>query len=132
MSIKVRFHFAFEAALLNSQTTVLHIKSMQVENDDDIYLFPPHRQLAEFHDELLKLPSAKSARKALTTRGQFRRPYVNLPAEVAAIYLDTALMETQSLMVLCWNCGNQIRVRHPFFHRLQFKILQLQKVFCLS
>ena len=89
MSVRVRFHFAFEATTLNTQTSVLHVKSMQLGNDEDIFIFPPHRQIAEYHEELLKLPSAKSARKALTARGHYRRPYVNLPAEVAKLYIDS-------------------------------------------
>jgi hypothetical protein len=88
MTVKVRFMFVLEASATSSQTTVLNVKQMQIEGDTEIYVFPPELQSSDNHTELMATASARSARKSLTLRGNYRNPHITLTDTVAALYID--------------------------------------------
>lgn len=91
MSVKVRFTFVAEASATDSRTTVVCLRFMQFEDDDSdtLYAFPEKLVDIRNHDELMKLPSAKTAKKNLTQRGKRRTFRVTLPPDVAAEYVDS-------------------------------------------
>lgn len=87
-STRVRFTFATEASLNDPKTTVTLVKRMQLEDDDDCYAFPAHLESAAAHDDLFNNATVKLAKKSLTARHMHVKPWVILPKELAAKYLD--------------------------------------------
>ncbi len=86
MSTKVRFHISYEA--VSSKDSAHFVKSVQVLDEDEIFLFPPHLQPIEKHKELAALPLIKSALKSLRVRKQYRNIKITLPKEIAELYFD--------------------------------------------
>ena len=67
---------------------MVKVKSMQIGDEDEIYIFPDYLQLIDHHEELMKTTAAKTAKKALTTRGKKRNPFITLSAELKKLYID--------------------------------------------
>jgi hypothetical protein len=84
---KARFMITAEADD-DGRTTGHYVKQMQLEGQDEIYVFPAHAQKLSGHDQLLQSATIKSARKALTTRGTYRNPFIKLTDDLAKTYLD--------------------------------------------
>jgi len=88
MSIKARFTFFAEASLDNPRTTVVHLRHLQLEDDDTIYVFPEQFIGLEHHDKLMEQTSARTAKKNLTVRGTRRASKITLPQDVATLYIQ--------------------------------------------
>lgn len=84
--MKVRFTILAEAT--TSKTSVLVVQSLQIDGEDEIYLFPKEKHLLTSHTELAKLPAIKSAAKSIKSRGQFRRVLVTLSEDIKKMYFD--------------------------------------------
>lgn len=87
--LRVRFMFASEPNVDN-KTTVVKIKRLQIDGEDEVYGIPPELQDLQHHKELLKAVPAKNAKKALTVRNKIRNPFIPLDDELRAVYLDKA------------------------------------------
>ena len=90
MSVKARFTFIAEASPTDPRTTIVCVRYLQFDEDelDTLYAFPDNLVGIENHDQLMKLPSAKTAKKNLNQRGKKRTVRITLPADIAALYRD--------------------------------------------
>ncbi len=85
---KVRICVAAEAST-DQKTTIVKIKTIQVLETGEVYIFPPELQPAtKNHPKLIKQPSVGSAIKCLKHRGQQRNVYVSLSDELMPSYFD--------------------------------------------
>jgi len=90
-SVKARFLFVTEAAVSCSKTTVIHIKRIQIEGEDEIYSFPAHLQELSCHDELMKPVTAKRVKSSFgapLVRHKHFFPIITLDDKLQKIYLD--------------------------------------------
>lgn len=88
MSFRARFRFVNEVSS-DTKTTVIKVKTLQLLDNDETYIFPPELQHSSSHPELCGLPIVKSALKQLTKRNQYRQIRITLPIEIASLYFDT-------------------------------------------
>lgn len=79
---------AKEASAINTKTTVLKIKHIQIENEDAVYAFPTEFQEVSNHAELMKTTTAKRVKAALTLRHERANPIFSLDQDLQKIYLD--------------------------------------------
>lgn len=87
MDIKAKFHFATEA--LDSRTTVVKVKSIQLINQAEIFLFPPNMQTNVHHKLLFDHPVTKGVVKSLKARNKFRNVTITLTeGDLRDTYLD--------------------------------------------
>ncbi len=87
MSVRVRFYLSCEA--VTDKTSTHLIKSVQIMEEDVIYMFPPAYQSVSQHTELCTLGPIKSALKCLKARNQFRNIKVTLPDDIHKLYFDS-------------------------------------------
>ncbi len=85
---KVRFTFATEGASHDPKTTVIMVKRMQVDDEDETYAFPPHLQSISLYDVLMATPSAKTTKKALNVRHEVLKLIILLDTELTKKYID--------------------------------------------
>ncbi len=88
MPVKARFHFACEATA-DPKTNVIKVKSIELLEQDEVFIFPPELQQLSHHAELCDLATIKSGLKSLTKRGHFRNLKITLTEDIAKLYLDT-------------------------------------------
>lgn len=88
MSIRVKFYFCAGADPINSKTTISLVKSIQIENSEDVFVFPPEWQPLKLHTELIKIPIIAKVVKNLKKRGDYRQCVVTLSEDVKPIYFD--------------------------------------------
>lgn len=73
---KVRFHFSVEA--ISPEDNAIKIKSIQISNQDGIFLFLRVFQSLEYHKELTTLPVIKNKIKNFRIRNQFGNLIITL------------------------------------------------------
>jgi hypothetical protein len=84
---KARFMIAAEASN-DGKTTILNVKQIRLEGQEETYAFPDEKQMLSTHTVLAATSTIRSARKVLTVRNTFRNPWVRLTPELSEIYLD--------------------------------------------
>ena len=85
--IKARFHFASEA--VDSKTTVVKVKAIQLVDQPEIFQFPNDQQMSAQHPQLFENAVAKGVVKSLKTRNKFRKVVVTLAENgLKKVYLD--------------------------------------------
>lgn len=86
--VKARFHFASEA--LDSKTTIVKVKSIQLlDQPEVVYLFPRDAQTNVQHSQLFTHPVTKGVLNTLKTRNKYRKVVITLLADgLRNIYLD--------------------------------------------
>ncbi len=87
--MRVRFTFATEASTSDPKSTVISVKRMQIEDDDDCFAFPPHLEAASAHSELFALPTIKRVKKSLDKRHMVTKVWITLTSDIAKLYLDS-------------------------------------------
>ena len=88
--VRARFMIAAEADA-DDKTTTHYVKQIQLDGQDEVYVFPIHLQKLTLHEKLLMSSTIKNARKSLTTRNTFRNPFVKMTPELCEEYLDADL-----------------------------------------
>jgi hypothetical protein len=86
----MRFTLATEANDTTGKTTILKVKSVQIEGQEEVYVFPPEKQPLTLHTILAKTKTVKTVKKQLTTRGLQRKVYVIPTPDLHNAYLDEA------------------------------------------
>jgi len=87
MEQKAIFHFASEA--LDAKTTVVKVKTIQLEGQDEIYQFPHDAQTSNRHENLFGHAVTKGVVKSLKTRNKFRKVKITLKeSEFLSEYMD--------------------------------------------
>lgn len=86
--VRVRLCIATGPSPMDSKTTIHLLRTIQLEESDDIYLLPVDKQPLRLHTELSTNSVVKSAIAALTTRGKSRCPVVTLKDEIKKLYMD--------------------------------------------
>ena len=87
MDIKAKFQFASEA--VDSKTTTVKVKTIQLVDQTEIFLFPPELQSRDEHKLLFEHPVTKGVIKSLKTRNKFRNVIITLTkGEFQDTYLD--------------------------------------------
>lgn len=85
--MKAKFHFASEA--LDSKTTVVKVKTIQLIDQPEIFQFPPELQTSTNHSLLFEHPVTKGVVKSLKLRNKFRNVVITLTdGELRNTYLD--------------------------------------------
>jgi len=91
MAKRLRFLLRAEASETDGKTTIINVKNMQIEDSDEIYLFPVELQaLSVYHKVLSENAVIQKAKKSLIKRHSKKNPYVILSEELRDIYLDAA------------------------------------------
>jgi hypothetical protein len=87
--IKARFMFVNEASA-DGKSNVTRLRMFQLEDQDEVYAFPIASRDLQYHEELMKNPTARNAKKVLSTcnRYQRRNPLITLSEELREVYLD--------------------------------------------
>ncbi|XKL61104.1 hypothetical protein PGB90_008161 [Kerria lacca] len=88
MSFRAHFRFINEVSS-DTKTTIIEVKTLQLLDNDEFYLFPPELQYSSLHPEFCGLSIVKSAIKQLTKINQYRHIRITLPTEIASLYFDT-------------------------------------------
>lgn len=87
MEVKATFHFASEA--VDSKTTVVKVKTIQLEGRSEAYQFPLDQQTRTHHSKLFDHKITKLVVKSLTTRNKYRKVNITLKeGELLEEYLD--------------------------------------------
>lgn len=85
--VKAKFHFASEA--VDSKTTIVKVKSIQLLDQSETYLFPVDSQTSAQHQQLFNHTITKGVVKSLKTRNKFRKVVITLKEdELRDVYLD--------------------------------------------
>lgn len=74
---------------MDSKTTIVKVKTIQLENQPEVYQFPPDQQTRTHHQKLFEHEIIKTVVKSLTTRNKYRK--VNITSredELLELYLD--------------------------------------------
>lgn len=87
-SIRVRLYIYAGLDPQNSKSNIHLLRSIQKEDRDETYLFPPVHQPIRGHVELMKLPIVQSCLKSIKTRNHYRRIVVSLTPTVKKFYFD--------------------------------------------
>lgn len=87
MDVKAKFHFVSEA--LDSKTTVVKVKTIQLHGQTEVFQFPAARQTMEHHTKLFEHPVTKRVVNSLKTRNKYRNVNITLAEnDLLEIYLD--------------------------------------------
>ncbi|XP_074026745.1 uncharacterized protein [Leptinotarsa decemlineata] len=84
----VRAKFCFASVALDTKTTILRVRTIQLEGEDTSYEFPEHLSTKENHPKLFETTIVKNIAKSLKTRGKFRKVWISLGNELKSQYLD--------------------------------------------
>lgn len=85
--VKAKFHFASEA--LDSKTTIVKVKSIQLLDQPEVYLFPAEEQTNVQHQKLFDHAITKGVVRSLKTRNKFRKVVITLKTtDLKDVYLD--------------------------------------------
>ncbi|XP_071642241.1 uncharacterized protein [Temnothorax longispinosus] len=86
-SIKARFLFVSEA--MDTKTTVVKVKTIQLVGQPEIFQFPRDMQTSAQHPQLFENAVAKGVVKSLKTRSKFRNVVITLAeGDLKEVYLD--------------------------------------------
>jgi len=88
MGDKTRAKFCFVSEAQSIKTTIVKVKTIQLEGEETTYEFPDQFSTREFHKELFESTIVKNIAKSLTSRGKFRKVMITLSEELKALYLD--------------------------------------------
>lgn len=83
---RARFCFVFEAR--DTRTTIVRVRTIQLEGEDTTYKFPENFTTKENHIKLFKTKIVKNVIKSLSSRGKFRKVWISVEEELKAQYLD--------------------------------------------
>ena len=83
-----KFTFATEASPVDSKTTVILVKQMQLEDGKNCFAFPTHLKSALLHADLFAHSTAKLAKKLLTSQNMTNQPWIALSEDLTSKYLD--------------------------------------------
>uniref|UniRef100_A0A1B6DSS3 Ty3 transposon capsid-like protein domain-containing protein n=1 Tax=Clastoptera arizonana TaxID=38151 RepID=A0A1B6DSS3_9HEMI len=87
MITKARFHFASQAGK-DHKSTLIKVKTIQLVDQPEIFLFPEEKQTNVHHVELFNNIVVKGVVKSLKLRNKFRNVIITLDEELKSIYLD--------------------------------------------
>ncbi len=85
--VKVHVFFVSEAAT-DAKSTVIRMKSIQVDGKPETYALPTELQSLTAHAELTKCSSVSNCIKSFKKCGQQRSLMITLPASVVPLYFD--------------------------------------------
>lgn len=83
-----RARFCFVTEAFDVKTTIVKVRTIQLEGDNTTYEFPEHLSTKENHKQLFETKIAKNVVKNLKTRGKFRKVWISLENELEGLYLD--------------------------------------------
>lgn len=84
-SVKYQFHVAVDGKEKENYVVIRRVRSCA---DETWFSFPEELQRLSHHEDLVKLPSLKSALNVLKIRGQYRTVNVTLDEAVQKLYID--------------------------------------------
>ncbi|EFN62750.1 hypothetical protein EAG_15005, partial [Camponotus floridanus] len=87
---KLRFHITMMAGP-DPKTGIAVIRTVTLAEQNRTFIFPENYQITPHHKEIMELPAAKAAIKALTKRGAFRNITISLEPELSKLYFDEDL-----------------------------------------
>jgi len=90
MNLKLRFYITMTASP-DPKTGVTVIRTVTLAEQNRTFIFPENYQTIHHHKEIMELPAAKAALKALTKRGAFRNITISLEPELSQLYFDEDL-----------------------------------------
>jgi len=85
---EVRAKFRFESVAMDTKTTVVQVKTIQLVGETEIFQFPRERQTKTQHERLFNHSVVQRVTKSLKTRNKFRNVIITLSDELKKIYLD--------------------------------------------
>lgn len=87
MENKAKFHFVSEAGP-DTKSTIVKVKTIQLINQPETFLFPNDKQTSTQHKKLFDTNIVKNVVKSLKTRNKFRNIMITLNKELQDIYMD--------------------------------------------
>ncbi|KAK9886224.1 hypothetical protein WA026_015743 [Henosepilachna vigintioctopunctata] len=85
----VLVHLRIQAEEAVDGKIIQKIKTIRPDGRKKIYLFPVEHQELKFHEELVTINKIKKICKSIKKCGEFRNISVELPREIANLYLDS-------------------------------------------
>ena len=87
METRAKFQFISESGT-DSKSTIVKVKTIQLVNQEECYLFPKDKRTSDQHKQLFNTTVVKNVVKSLKTRNKFRNVVVTLTQDLQKIYLD--------------------------------------------